>query len=273
MKAASSIKAKLAGFLENLSFSNCWSVMMQRLFHRSHPLVTYLWKKRWWCVCDARRQDANAAKEVLAGGCYDAFILRSARDGGLSYVNVGAHIGTFDIAVASTVGEIPYAVSVEMNPSTFARLNFNLDVNRLLQVRTLNAGIGGENGTARVRTSDCSLADSLYATASGQPGDKDGFIVPIWTLANAIGEAGVAEREFDLLKLDCEGAEYAIVEESSPTVLRRFAHVVMELHPPVTPGDMERLWRKMESCGFTATEAQPRGFEGGVLRFWTRNSS
>lgn len=81
MSVASLIRNKLSGFRENLAFSNRWSVIAQRLFHPRYPVVSYFWKRRWWLVCDTHCQDANAAKEVLARGCYDAFIARSARGG------------------------------------------------------------------------------------------------------------------------------------------------------------------------------------------------
>ena len=270
MSFLGALQNKLSGFRENLAFSNRWSVLAQRLFHPGRPLVSYLWKKRWWLVCDTRCQDANAVKEVLARGCYDAAITRSARDGRLAYVNVGAHIGTFDIAVASLVREVPFACGVEMNPHTFARLNFNLRLNGLVQVRTINAGVGGENGTARVRASGCSLADNLFANAGGSQDGGESFIVPILTLAKVLEQAGVGDREIDLLKVDCEGAEYPIIEESSPALLRRFANVVMELHPPAAGCSVDRLYRKMESCGFTTTGAEPREMTCGELRFWKR---
>jgi|GEM_PF-1407296 len=270
MSALDAIRNKLSGFRENLAFSNRWSIIAQRLFHPGRPVVSYFWKRRWWIVCDTRCHDANAVKEVLAGGCYDSFITRSARDGCLSYVNIGAHIGTFDVAVASLVGKIPFGCSVEMNPGTFARLNFNLRLNGLVQVRTINAGVGGENGNASVRATGCSLADNLFAKSAAQTEGGESFIVPVLTLAKVLKQVGAAEREFDLLKVDCEGAEYSIIEESSPALLRRFANVVMELHPPAAGCSVDRLYRKMESSGFTTTEAQPREMTCGELRFWTR---
>lgn len=270
MSVASVIRNKLSGFRDNLAFSNRWSVIAQRLFHPGCPVVSYRWKKRWWLVCDTRCQDANAAKEVLARGCYDGFIARSARKGSLSYLNIGAHIGTFDIAVASLVGEVPFGCSVEMNPGTFSRLNFNLHLNGLVQVRTLNAGVGGENGTARVRATGCSLADNLFANDGAPASGGESFTIPILTLAKVLEQAGAADREFDLLKVDCEGAEYSIIEESAPAVLRRFANVVMELHPPTAGCSVDRLYRKMESSGFTTTGVQPRELTSGELRFWTR---
>ena len=271
MKLAASIKAKLAGFFENFAFSNRWSVVTQRIFRRGHPVVPYLWKKRWWIVCDTRCQDANAVKEVLAGGCYDEFITRSARGGRLSYVNVGAHIGTFDIAVASLVAEVPFACSVEMHPGTFARLNFNLHLNGLSRVRTVNVGVGGEIGTAQICPSGSSLAHKLSTAPGGNSTDGSAVSVPVLTLASLLERADAGDREIDLLKLDCEGAEYAIIGEAAPALLRRFAHLVIELHPSAAEDAVDQLWRKLASCGFSPAGEQPVALTTGVLCFWTRN--
>ncbi len=267
VSVVSTVQNKLSGFLQNLAFSNRWSVIIQRLLHPSYPVVAYLWKSRWWIICDTRCQDARAAKEVLAGGCYDAYIARSAHDGRLSYVNIGAHIGTFDIAVASHVAEVPFACSVEMNPATFARLNFNLHLNRQLQVRTVNAGVGGVDGTTSVRATGCSLADNLFVDPTMQVADVQSFTVPIWTLGKVLEKAGAHEQQFDLLKVDCEGAEYAIIEESSTDLLRRFRNVVMELHPPPSGCSVDRLCKKMEHSGFRAVDE----LASKELRFWTRS--
>lgn len=271
MSALKTIRNKLSGLRENLAFSNRWAVIAQRLFRPGCRVVPYCWKKRWWIVCDTRCQDANAVKEVLAGGCYDAFITRSARGGRLSYVNVGAHIGTFDIAVASLVAEVPFACSVEMHPGTFARLNFNLHLNGLSQVRTVNVGVGGEIGTATICTSGSSLAHKLSTAPGGNGAAENGTSVPVLTLAALLDRAAAGDREFDLLKLDCEGAEYAIITEAAPALLRRFAHLVIELHPTADEFAVEHLWRKLASCGFTPDGEKPVAFTAGVLRFWTRN--
>ena len=271
MSALEAIRNKLSGLRENLAFSNRWSVIAQRLFHPGYRVVSYCWKKRRWIVCDTPCQDANAVKEVLAGGCYDGFIASSARDGRLSYVNVGTHIGTFDIAVAGLVAEVPFACSVEMHPGTFARLNFNLHLNGLSQVRTVNVGVGGETGTATICTSGSSLAHKLSTAPGGNGAAGSGTSVPVLTLAALLDRAGAGDREFDLLKLDCEGAEYAIIEEAAPALLRRFAHLVIELHPTAVESSVDQLWRKLASCGFTPAGEQPVALTTGVLRFWTRN--
>ena len=185
-------------------------------------------------------------------------------------MNIGAHIGTFDIAAASLVKEIPFACSVEMNPRTFTRLNFNLHLNGLAQVTTINAGAGGKNGTAGVRPTGCSLADNLFANGATAMDGKDDFTVPVLTLATVLEQAGMADREFDLLKVDCEGAEYSIIAESSPSLMRRFANIVMELHPEPAGESADALYRKLADCGFRTDQPPCVPSQEPGIRFWHR---
>ena len=268
--ALKAIRNQITGFRQNLAFSNGWSILAQRLFRRHCPLVSYHWKKRWWLVCDLRYQDAHAPKELLADGCYDRWILRSIRDGCLSYVNVGANIGAFDIAVAGLAKQIPHACSIELNPGTFARLSFNVHLNNLRYVRMLNCGVGGEPGTFVVHSSNCSLADGLFAPPLAGAEDLQAFKVPILTLADSLEKVGLGETQFDLLKLDCEGAEYGIIRQSSPELLRRFRNVVIELHPEPPNESAAALYEKLTGCGFETDQPQWLPSEPPGLRFWER---
>jgi len=259
---------KLSGFRDSLAFSNRWPLIFQRLLRPHDPIVTYGWRGRWWLVCDARVQDNSAPKEVLANGCYDEWIRRSIRDGSLAYVNVGANIGAFDLAVASAAA-IPFALGIELNPDTFTRLNFNLAINDLRQVVTLNVGLAGRAGTFRFSSSNCSLADSLFA-APGAAADPAARAIPLLTLEAALESAGFADREFDLLKLDCEAAEYGIVSTAPIEVLRRFRHVVIELHPVPEGETLGALSSRFEAAGFRAETVLPGAIEQASLHFWKR---
>ena len=262
------IRNKLAGFADSLAFSNRASILFQRLFRPGDPLVSYCWKEKWWLVCDARFMDAHAAKEVLARGCYQPWIRRSVRDGRLAYVNVGANIGAFDVAVAAEAA-IPAGLSVELNPRTFVRLNFNLEINGLLNVRTLNAGIAGAGGSLRFRATECSLGDGLF---TAQPSAQDGAAieVPLFTLDEALTRSGLEAGEFDLLKLDCEGAEYGIVAGASPECLRRFRHIVAELHPEPASESARAFYAKLAECGFRSEQPEWVPAAETALRFWSR---
>jgi FkbM family methyltransferase len=263
----SRLRDKLAGVRSNLAYSNRWEVLWQRAFHRNYPIVRYLWKRRWWIFCDTARLDPKTAEEVLLEGCYHSAILKSRTGKGLSYVNVGANIGAFDIAVAELAPEARWSIAAELNPLTFTRLKFNLQVNGLQHVIAVNAGIAGRTGTFFFQPQGCSAADNLYQTTQANTGDHKSMLVPLATLEGLLS-SNAAPAEFDLLKLDCEGAEYEIMAECTNECIRRFRNVIIELHPALASVPAETLTQKLEACGFVSRESHVKfGLE---TRFWSR---
>ncbi len=254
-----------------LRFSNRWSLVMQRFLGRGCPVLAYVWDRRLTVVCNTKFYDHDSAKELLAEGAYDEYLQVSGKEGKLAYVNIGAHIGCFDLAVLKNNFEIPYALSVELNPLTYHRLCYNLDLNQLNQIRTVNAGVAKEPGQIEMVAQPYSRIDSIYL----KPGEEEREVatrqVRLATLATLLEEAGLAGKDFHLLKVDCEGAEYEIFETLDAEALRPFANIVMELHPP--QGDrqqIDQLYAKLEDAGFTTQQPQWDPREGNVLRFWSR---
>ncbi|HKB13757.1 MAG TPA: FkbM family methyltransferase [Vicinamibacterales bacterium] len=110
----------------------------------------------------------------------------------------------------------------EADPALFAMLDANLAANRALNVDRKNVAVWTSNGSLTFRSegSDSGMIESL-------PGAVDGraVIVPSVRLRDAIA----AEPAIDLLKLDVEGAEDAVLADCEP-VLDRVRALVMDLH-------------------------------------------
>lgn len=262
------LRDKWHGLRASLAFSNRFGLLLTRALHPRQRLIVYEWQSRFVVLCDTRRQDQHSPKEALAEGAYDLVIRRSRREGHCAYVNVGANIGVFDVAVAS-LAQIPRALSVEMNPDTFHRLCVNLQANDLTAVKTLNCGVAAETGKHRASVTDCSLTDNLWATPAG--GDLAGTVeIDLKTLQDCLAEVGFGSGDFDLLKLDCEGAEYGIVRESSPALLRRFRHLVVELHPCPPGESAEALHEKLAAAGFETRQLAGSPPLSAALTYWER---
>ena len=73
-------------------------------------------------------------------------------------------------------------------------------------------------------------------------------------MVKSISLAGALEKAelelCDLLKLDCEGAEYSILFSAPRSVLERFKYIVMEYHDNVTQYNHEDLMRFLTEQGF-----------------------
>jgi FkbM family methyltransferase len=134
----------------------------------------------------------------------------------------------------------------EADPALFEILRHNLAVNGAADVETVQAALWTANGriTFRSEGSDSGMIGTLSGAVAGTAVD-----VPSLRLRDLIERD--AGGRIDLLKLDIEGAEDAVLTDCEP-VLDRIGAIVMDLHEfdPVnrqTPRVLELLTRN----GFT----------------------
>ena len=150
----------------------------------------------------------------------------------------------------------------EPHPATFARLRANVEGNRLAGVELREAAVSDEAGTM-----------TLYADPAG-PGGMVTSMHPEWG-----GGAGfTARRErlsdavdgpVDFLKLDVEGAEYAVLDDLAATgALRQVRETVVEWHAtPAAADGPARVADTLRSAGMEVEtlSGAPVGV-AGVLR-------
>ncbi len=129
------------------------------------------------------------------------FLRAHVRQGGV-FVDVGANVGTYALALARDVGAAGTVIAVEPHPVTFARLKFNCGASGFTQVRLVAAAAGDADGELLIATDADNLGASHVVTSDA----KDQAIkVPSLRLQRILDEAGVAR--VDALKIDVEGFE------------------------------------------------------------------
>jgi FkbM family methyltransferase len=140
---------------------------------------------------------------------------------GWRVVDVGANIGVFSLW-AERLGT--YVTAFEPEPRTFASLVANV-AGRKISPR--QAALVGESvPAARLYLSDVrSTRHTLLAKEieSGAP-LQDFVDVPAVTLADVVADG------CDLLKLDCEGAEFEVLLRADDDTLRRAQRLFVEFH-------------------------------------------
>lgn len=225
---AANFSELIDGLSATLRFSNRFELVYYRLFRRRAPLVLYVWRNRLCLVCDARVGDNISVQEIFGRRIYDAFLQRCRFGSSISYVNVGANVGAFDLLLLDWNLRVSRGVSVELNPATCHRCEVNLLSNGVENVRVINAAVADSDGCIEFTPSAISAGDNIYAAAA--PGVATQKI-PSLTLATLVDSYFADVPVLDLLKLDCEAAEYAILRNSAET-LRRFRNVIVEFHQP-----------------------------------------
>ena len=80
------------------------------------------------------------------------------------------------------------------------------------------------------------------------------------TLTTVLRRHDERRQEFDLLKLDCEGAEYEILRESALATLRRFRYIVVKFYPEPAGESVVPAYAKLKAAGFVSRGRTPRAF-------------
>ncbi|MGC1553112.1 MAG: FkbM family methyltransferase, partial [Bradyrhizobium sp.] len=128
--------------------------------------------------------------------------LRAHIPAGGVFVDVGANVGTYALALARHVGTGGQVIAIEPHPVTHSRLAFNRAASDFSQVSLVAAAAGPSDGELLIETDGDNLGASHIVS-----GERAGnaIKVPSLRLQRILDDAGV--RRVDALKIDVEGFE------------------------------------------------------------------
>lgn len=170
-------------------------------------------------------------------------------------LDVGGNVGLFAMAARH---EFPNAKihSYEPNPEVVPRLRAHAD---RLGVAVFQEAVGRGSGLVSFQAGPNSL--------HGRIGDGPGRIAKVG-LSKAVERLG---GHVDLLKLDCEGAEWEMFEDR--TVWGRIRKLVMEYHLWAKPSEtVESLTHRLEGLGMRVTRVEP-SFNGDFGLLWAQRNA
>jgi FkbM family methyltransferase len=128
--------------------------------------------------------------------------LRAHTPAGGVFVDVGANVGTYALALAHHVGEGGTAIAIEPHPVTHARLKFNRAASGFSQVTLVAAAAGPSDGELLIETDGDNLGASHIVSGNSA---GNAVRVPSLRLQRILGDAHVTH--VDALKIDVEGFE------------------------------------------------------------------
>ncbi|HET9501812.1 MAG TPA: FkbM family methyltransferase [Marmoricola sp.] len=183
-------------------------------------------------------EDAYRVGDLVDGLSADATVL-----------DIGAHIGCFSLAVARALpGARVHAY--EASPATAAWLRRNIDDNGLQgRVTAHHCAVAARTGS--LRFADNAGGSSLNGLTA--PAGTALVDVPSVTLRQALTTAG---GPVDLVKIDTEGAEYAMVLAGSPADWASVHRVVIEYHD-VAGHDWAQLHAFFAEAGLVEIRREP----------------
>lgn len=130
--------------------------------------------------------------------------LRTGTGPGGVFVDIGANIGLYSVALGNFLKPGGRVISIEPNPVCVARLRLNLAMNGLDDAEVFAVGVGDFEGKAKlvVLRNDLAIAHIVR--------DDDAGDFAVRPLLSILDEAGLGT--IDALKIDVEGFERAALE-------------------------------------------------------------
>ncbi|TLD71260.1 FkbM family methyltransferase [Phragmitibacter flavus] len=253
-----SLQAKWFGLTSNLCFDNGLFIVLQRLFCRQLSLLTFK-KNQLTFIVDYSADDHNGIRYCLSADMYSRYYRHMDRSQPLRVLDLGANTGGFVLSLVDAGFRIEKAVSVEMNPSAFNRLKFNLDHNELTTITPLNAAATSTIGTVQIEAIKGNTGQSIYHQST-----QNTLTIPTTTIDHLVAShfpesnPAAITPDLDLIKIDIEGAEYEILFSESCQSVRRFKHILIEIHPH-KEFPTEKLIAALQKFGFkNTTDANTR---------------
>jgi FkbM family methyltransferase len=160
-------------------------------------------------------------------------------------VDVGANIGVATIWFAQRA---PHAkiVAVEPTPMALSLLRSNVNANGLkARVGISPVALGRTSGIGYLHESESTVGTQVQS--GPMPMATLGQQVMVTTLDQLTSDWDL--EHIDLLKVDCEGAEYDVLLSANTAPLARIGAIVGEYHE-VKNNNPQKLALHLESCGF-----------------------
>ena len=157
-------------------------------------------------------------------------------------IDVGAHIGLFALYAFQYCkkGRIYCFEPVREN---YELLLTNLQMNNVKNVFPFQTAISGKRSSSVIYLSQDESGHSMYIPSSKK------LEIKTTTLKDIIDENSI--NRCDLIKIDCEGAEYDIIESLPEVYFKKIRKIVMEYHfANSKPALIKNLIDKMRSLSY-----------------------
>lgn len=187
--------------------------------------------------------DAHIVKEVVVD---DVYGITQSDQKINTVIDIGAHIGTFSL-LASKAFPSAKIFAIEPNPKTFSTLQKNCQLNQTKNVVLANLAVSDKEGLIDMYPNSTSGLATVITDKADTEKNK-AFSVRSTTLAKFMVENAIAKC--DLLKIDCEGSEYVILNSLRRTDFAKIRSITMEYHKVGVENKLTTLVRLLRKVGF-----------------------
>jgi len=158
-------------------------------------------------------------------------------------LDIGANIG--DTAIYFAIKGAKKVIGIEPFHKNFKIAEKNISFNNFSnEIKMVQAGCSSESGSIKISTEDQSNIESVIRKS------KEGEDIPLISLEDIIEKYQIPKDS--ILKIDCEGCEYDIIENADDKTLLHFSQIQLEYH-----SGCKSLKRKFESIGYQVKFTEP----------------
>jgi len=160
-------------------------------------------------------------------------------------IDIGAHIGLFSLLVSRfcSDGKI---FSFEPIQKNFELLTDNLESNKLENIFPFNLAVSKDSSEVKLFLDDDDSAHSIFGKSNNFVSVKSISLQEIFDKNNI--------NLCKILKLDCEGAEYEIINSLPDEYFDKIENIIIEYHLADSQPDLGRnLISKIKNAGFDVT--------------------
>jgi FkbM family methyltransferase len=195
-------------------------------FNKQDPLM---FETRSGIRFEVPRRLLHTFKEIFMDEDYMTGLGRPVADGA-TVIDVGANAGYFSMFAASRF-KASKVIAFEPIPVNYGQLQKNIAFNKASPVTGIQKAVYKESGEISL-SYDPSDSFTTSATIFDKEHEPESIQVETTSLMDVLNEFEI--ESCDLLKLDCEGAEYDILYNSTDC-LPRIQQIAMEVHEGPEP--------------------------------------
>ncbi|QQR83728.1 FkbM family methyltransferase [Candidatus Peregrinibacteria bacterium] len=159
-------------------------------------------------------------------------------------IDVGGHLGFFSVMASTLNPKVPI-LSFEPHLGNFELLKTNLKKNRIQNVIPKQVAVSDVNGPVILQISQEDLNHSLLKAIEPTNQTEQ---VQSTTLERIFHKNRI--EKCDLLKLDCEGSEYKIIQSTPQEIFERIDHIFLEYHDWFPGHNVNQLKQTLMNAGY-----------------------
>ena len=189
----------------------------------------------------------SAFDEIYLRGVYDEALTNV--KGGDVVVDLGANAGYFSLAALMKNRDITL-IAVEPLPANHNSFRENMRMNGIDNFQLVEkAVLTNESGYLELYFEEDDQV-SVSASMVVKPRSNTSLKVPVLSFDQLMEEQGLSH--VDLLKIDCEGAEYNILFNTKPDTFSLVKKIVIETHHwvPVSEGTISQMVTFLNKMGY-----------------------